>query len=195
MTLRSGNGGGKVGVTSLRELSRDVAPPRDLWPAIASRIDRENRRASFREAADEWWLGPTRMQWAALAAVVAALAIGMWAGRNLLPLLGPQAPERVAEAGGAQILAASFVTDPRYLKEHAALVRELETQLKSLPPETQHKVASSLGTIRKSMHEIQTALGGDPGNALLQELLVNTYQDEMRVLTAVREAGDARQEI
>ena len=31
----------------------------------------------------------------------------------------------------------------------------------------------------------------DPTNALLQELLVNTYQDEMRVLTTVHEASDA----
>jgi len=30
----------------------------------------------------------------------------------------------------------------------------------------------------------------DPSNALLQELLVNTYQDEMRVLTDVHEASD-----
>ena len=45
------------------------------------------------------------------------------------------------------------------------------------------------------MKAIQDALGQEPGNALLQELLVNTYQDEMRVLTAVHEAGDVRKEI
>ena len=38
---------------------------------------------------------------------------------------------------------------------------------------------------------VQEALGRDPANALLQELLVNSYQDEMRVLTAVHEAGGA----
>jgi len=38
---------------------------------------------------------------------------------------------------------------------------------------------------------MENALGKDPGNALLQELLVNTYQDEMRVLTDVHYAGDA----
>ena len=45
------------------------------------------------------------------------------------------------------------------------------------------------------MTDIQAALGRDPGNALLQELLVNTYQDEMRVLTTVHEARDSGQEI
>ena len=50
---------------------------------------------------------------------------------------------------------------------------------------------TSLATIQQAKQELESALGKDPGNALLQELLVNTYQDEMRVLTDVREASDA----
>ncbi len=83
----------------------------------------------------------------------------------------------------------SFVTDPRYTMQRAALIRGLEAQLQTLPPDTQHKVASSLATIRTSIKDLQEAIGRDPANALLQELLVNSYQDEMRVLTAVHEAG------
>ena len=71
------------------------------------------------------------------------------------------------------------------------MIGALEAQLNTLPLETQQKVATSLKTIRSSMKDIQAALGRDPANALLQELLVNTYQDEMRVLTAVHEASDA----
>jgi len=127
--------------------------------------------------------------------VIAALAVGMWVGRNLLPIGGARSPERVANAGGQELVAAAYVTDPRYVKDHAAMIRALEAQLKTLPPQTQEKVATSLATIRKSMTDIQAALGRDPGNALLQELLVNTYQDEMRVLTAVHEASDAGREI
>jgi hypothetical protein len=41
------------------------------------------------------------------------------------------------------------------------------------------------------MQDLEAELGKDPSNALLQELLVNTYQDEMRVLTTVHEASDA----
>ena len=40
--------------------------------------------------------------------------------------------------------------------------------------------------------DLQSALGKDPGNALLQELLVNTYQDEMRVLTDVQASDPGR---
>jgi hypothetical protein len=50
---------------------------------------------------------------------------------------------------------------------------------------------ASLATISKAKQDLESALGKDPGNALLQELLVNTYQDEMRVLTDVHEASDA----
>jgi hypothetical protein len=135
------------------------------------------------------------MQWAALAAVVFALAVGMWLGRSVLPTSNLRPPVNVAANGnpanGAQpVLAASFVTDPRYIKERESMIQALEAQLKTLPPESQQKVAGSLKTIRALMKDIQAALGRDPANALLQELLVNTYQDEMRVLTAVHEASD-----
>ena len=38
--------------------------------------------------------------------------------------------------------------------------------------------------------DLEQELGKDPSNALLQELLINTYQDEMRALTDVHEASD-----
>ena len=51
------------------------------------------------------------------------------------------------------------------------------------------KVAASLQTLRRSIADIEAALGRDPANALLQELLVNSCQEEMRALTAVRDSG------
>ena len=50
-------------------------------------------------------------------------------------------------------------------------------------------------TLRGAIADIRRALGDDPGNLLLQEMLVNSYQDEIRVLTAAKEAGTAGQEI
>jgi len=51
-------------------------------------------------------------------------------------------------------------------------------------------VSASLAAIEKAKKDLEQALGRDPSNALLQELLINTYQDEMRVLTDVHEASD-----
>jgi hypothetical protein len=70
-------------------------------------------------------------------------------------------------------------------------MRALGDQVAALPPASRAKVMASLTTIREAKRNLEEALGKDPGNALLQELLVNTYQDEMRVLTDVREASDA----
>jgi hypothetical protein len=229
MAMTNGTDSGKRSVRSLGELSQNVTPPRDLWPSIASQIAMNDSLVPA--ASERTRLRPTGMQWAALAAVVAALAVGIWLGRSVLPAGGtkgmsasnisqPQSREQrhgnqVTPPGGAtngvaaggadsatgaaspdanalaaqQALPASFVNDPRYTMQRAALIRGLEAQLKTLPPDTQHKVASSLATIRASIKDLQDALGRDPANALLQELLVNSYQDEMRVLTAVHEAS------
>jgi hypothetical protein len=220
MNTTNGTDGAKRSIGSLRDLAQDVAPPRDLWPSISAQL---KEHGSLRDSGRSR-LRPTGLQWAAAAAVVSALVVGVWLGRSVLPARGGQAPVSVVANGGpattngsanagangpgnagpaasgvapasadptSQVLAASFVTDPRYTMQRAAMVRELEAQLKTLPAETQQKVAASLTTIRDSMKDIQAALGRDPANALLQELLVNTYQDEMRVLTAVHEASDA----
>src|SRR5262249_23127534 len=135
----------------------------------------------------------SRVQWIAIAATVFALAVGIWIGRNTLPTSASQPAPTAANSTTPSVVNASFVTDPRYLKDRARLVSGLEAQLKTLPPKTQEQVAASLATIRKSMSDIQAALGRDPANALLQELLVNTYQDEMRVLTAVHQAGEGQE--
>jgi hypothetical protein len=225
MNTTNGTDGAKRSIGSLRDLAQDVAPPRDLWPSISAQLEEQG---SLRDGGRSR-VRPTGLQWAAAAAVVSALVVGVWLGRSVLPAKGGQAPVSVVANGGpatvgpatvngsagaspngqrgtapaasgtapasaepnSQVLAASFVTDPRYTMQRAAMVRELEAQLKTLPAETQQKVAASLTTIRDSMKDIQAALGRDPANALLQELLVNTYQDEMRVLTAVHEASDA----
>jgi hypothetical protein len=84
----------------------------------------------------------------------------------------------------------AYVRDPRYERQRTALVRALQERLAALPAPTRAKVSASLAAIEKAKQDLEQALGHDPGNALLQELLINTYQDEMRVLTDVHEASD-----
>jgi hypothetical protein len=180
--------------SSLRELPLSVAPPRDLWPQIEASLAKE--RSGTAGASRFGSLRPSRGQWLSLAAAVGSLAVGVWLGRNMMPVTAPASagPATVA-TGDPAVLKAAFVSDPRYLKQRTAMIRSVEAQLKQMSPEMQAKIGASLATIRKSMQEIQSALGRYPGNALLQELLVNTYQDEMRVLTDVHEASDAGEEI
>jgi len=198
----SGSGGGdERKVSSLRELSPAIEPARDLWPQIEARINEERRTAPGAMAAQP---RPARaravpLRWLAAAALVASVAVGVWIGRSLLPAARPGAGvESVSASRGTPAtldaptaLDVTYMSDPRYQRDRAALMRSLQTRLAALPPAARAKVMTSLAAIRRAKEDLESALGKDPGNALLQELLVNTYQDEMRVLTDVHEAGDA----
>ena len=181
-------------VTSLRELPQSIEPPRDLWPGIEAQL------GDIRAAAD----GATpaqrravRMRWLAAAAMVACVAIGVWIGRGLLPGTAGSGtvavntnPPRIVRPPVNTVPHEVYVNDPRYQEQRAALVRELQARLAALPQPERDKVQASLASIEKAKADLEEALGRDPSNALLQELLVNTYQDEMRVLTDVHEASD-----
>ena len=200
MNNANDNGERKV-VNSLRDLPTSVQPPRDLWAGIEARIVAEGHIAADAGTRKRAGSNLSRLRWMAAAAVVAALAVGMWVGRSVLPttrpIANPGAHTSVTATlpkinnAGAAALQAAYIADPKYRKQREALVQSLEAQLASLPPDSRSKVISSLATIHKSMQDLEAELGKDPSNALLQELLVNTYQDEMRVLTTVHEASDA----
>ena len=192
-------------IRRLSELPRDIPPPHDGWTALeaklrASAVSQPESEAEGRDPAE-----PARRRRpptvrivgfsAALAAVFAAVVIGISIDRWIL---SPSVPptRHIAASGGNTVGAqgagvpVAYVTDPRYLRERAALLRSLDARLAQLSPSTRQKVLTSLATIHQSMQEIQQALGREPGNALLQELLIDSYQNEMQVLSTVQQAGD-----
>jgi hypothetical protein len=183
-------------VSSLAELPAAVEPARDLWPQIEARIRQERTQARGTAPGVRSGEAPARpalfvpRRWLAATAVVACVAIGVWIGRHVESPLGATRGT-TTPAGGPPILHAAYVTDPRYQRERAALLKSLQAQLAALPAPTREKVITSLATIQRAKQDLESALGQDPSNALLQELLVNTYQDEMRVLTDVQQAGEA----
>ena len=200
-------------VASLRDLPRSVQPPRDLWAGIEAQlvspaaVATEKPPVATRSTARNL----ANLRWMAAAAVIAALAVGMWIGRSVLPNgTGSTAPPIIAknppltnpvspgsagqnsliegtDHGGA--FQAAYFADPKYRQTRADLLKSVEAKINTLPPDSRQKVISSLQTIHRSMKDLEDALGKDPSNVLLQELLFNTYQDEMRVLTTVHEAG------
>ena len=186
-------------ITRLAELARSIEPPRDFWPDIEARIS-ETQAAAPKSSGVR--TVPRRLQqarpWLAAAAMVASVAVGVWIGRSLLPTAGRGAegiattalPAGFEAATEATAFDAAYVSDPRYQRQRAALLRSLPARLAALPPPARAKVLASLATIRKAKQDLESALGKDPSNALLQELLVDTYQDEMRVLTDVRDASE-----
>jgi hypothetical protein len=188
-------------VKSLGELSPGIEPPRDLWPQIEARLRSAPASAPLQAPAAR----PRRAQlrWLAAAAMVASVAVGVWIGRDFLPLPGtagtgvvPQTAQVApAKLGAAGALDARYVSDPRYQRDRAELLKTLQARLDAMPPAARQKVTASLATIEQAKQDLEGALGKDPSNALLQELLINTYQDEMRALTDVHDTSNSSQGI
>jgi len=182
---------GRKGLRSLGELPQSVEPERDLWPQIEAQIAGRAAAAPVVTAPVSRTAAGTRLRWLAAAAMVGCVAVGVWIGHSV-PGGGAAAPAvAVTTPPATGSLQTAWVADPRYQRGHAELMRALGDQIAALPPASRAKVMASLTTIGEAKHTLEEALGKDPGNALLQELLVNTYQDEMRVLTDVREASIA----
>lgn len=173
----SGDEHGKVG--AFGDLPRDIAPARDLWPGIAAAIGALAPVTTTPPAtrARAWRPAPA---WA-LAAAVACVGVGIWIGRTSLPSPAPPA--------AAAVWAVSYAPGLRFERTRTELLRDVGERLGTLSPATRARVEASLATVQRARVDIEAALGRDPGNALLQEMLVNCYQDEMRVLTTVREIG------
>lgn len=182
-------------ISRLSELPRDIQPPHDGWPALEAKLRASGMPQSdtgTEQARPKRHWRPRTTHIAALAAALAAVVVGISIDRWILspaPLTPPTAA--VHGSGGAEsAIPVAYVSDPRYLRERAELLRSLDSRLAKLPPASRQKVLKSLATIHQSMRDIQQALGREPGNALLQELLIDTCQDEMQVLSTVQEASN-----
>lgn len=169
-------------VKRLDELAQSLPPPRDLWPAISAAIEADKAAAVAPVSA------PRRYGWqrpaGAMAAAIALVTVGVFIGKAITPPTG----SRVVTNPNTQSEIIQTST-ANYRKQRDALMVEAQNRLATMPTAEREKVAASLATLRRSITEIEAALGRDPANALLQELLVSSCQEEMRALTAVREAG------
>ncbi len=170
-------------VRSLRELPQQMPPRRDLWPQIETRLGARGRGARVR------WAG-----WQVrLAAAVGLLALGAALTAGVWITHGSVADDRLPPDLGV-VSEISPQIGPVDARARAALLRSLGERLQSLPPSSRQKVLADLKVIEQSMQDIQAALGRDPGNALLREMLLETYQDEQHLIATVQEAGVWTQE-
>lgn len=179
----------------LRGLSRTtIEPGRDLWPGIAAQLEPRSMPGTSRRRPA--WL------WQAAAAVL------LVAGSSLLTatLLDNErddgtmaAATRVAPApagtSGAMAMPAAFGPgarlDPEYLAARRQLTAVLETRMANLPSSTRAKLEVNLAEMRRAAEQINAALAEQPGDPLLEELLLKTYQDELAVLANVNQLTNA----
>jgi hypothetical protein len=168
---------------ALQSLASDVQPERDLWPAIEARLDSP---ATARRA---WgWQ---------VAAAIALVAISSLVTATLVrreqptvaqapvvqgPSQAPAVPTPVRAAFGP-----SHALDAEYDAARQQLAAQLEQRLATMPPSARMKLEANLAEMQRAAEEINAALARQPGDPLLQELLLNTYQDELGVLASVNQ--------
>ncbi len=169
---------------ALRRLPQSVAPSRDLWAGIEQGISAETSRpvSNGHAGAVRW----------AIAASIIGLAVGALLTLSMQRTQPPPSAQNPPQAQPSAITpppAASagydFVpasTDAVRQKLRADVAR----QLANLPPATRDKVEKDLLLIKNAVADIQSALAKDPGSALLQDLLVTTYQNELDTLANVQ---------
>ena len=170
----------------LQDLPQGIEPARDLWPAIASALAADTGTRSSGRISQ--WRRP-----AALAAVVALLAVGFWVGRHATHPL-PVSPMAARLPATGETLPTAWRGDPEYVRLRQQLEARASIGLASLAPSEQRAVAASLATIQRAVADLEAALGNDPANALLQILLVQSCQEEMRVLSALERMSTPSEE-
>jgi hypothetical protein len=170
-------------MAAARQLPRGIAPERDLWPGIAEAID-EQREAPSRG----------RPGWNRLFAQAAAVLLLVGGSSGVTWLAMKQDAPVVATEPSAEVLnfqpvsgsfGSQYHLGAEFVEARNNLEARLEEELKRLPPETRAEVEANLNTIRAAIVEINMALANEPDNALLQQLLVNAYRDELAVMSRV----------
>ena len=141
----------------LRSLRRDVAPERDLWPAIAQRIAATPQMPA-RPATPAW------RRFAPLATAAAlALAIGLAWQLRPVPAPGPDFEGRLLTA------------------EADAMTREYQAALFELNHGVGARAPQELHVLDRSAAQIRTALRRDPDARFLLERLQRTYERRLEL--------------
>ncbi|HEY8539954.1 MAG TPA: hypothetical protein VIL28_13885 [Steroidobacteraceae bacterium] len=169
----------------LAELPRSVEPSRDLWRDIEAEIAADRPQRSAPLYTQRWF-----QLAAAVALVVTSSVITFLVARSSMQEQIARARQEVAEQ-----LQPVLPTMPvrfngleigkSYEEARAELDAEYAKHIQRLPPVVRAKVERDIAELRRSAREISATLAQYPGDPLLQDLLVSTYQREMQVLSEV----------
>ncbi len=202
-------------LAGLRELPRELAPERDLFPAIAVRARIHDRRRTTRQP------GPLRRlpRWVPTLAAGLIVALGIvLMGRLDQPPLPAGEPAEEAGSGAAASTPASAAipvpspSSPRGLpaaspaagalahtayadtdRELARIRDELERAVAArageLPPETRQLIDDNLEVIDRALAEIAAALAAEPTNPELARTYISYRRRQIDLLLQANRAA------
>lgn len=172
---------------ALDALPREVAPARDLWAGIEAQIKAPEGQPLPAAPSRAW-------RWQIAAAVVLVAASSLITAtlvRRHAPADVAQVPGIAADPAAAQALPASFgpshQLSPEYDQARRQLTAMLQQRIDRMPRSARSKLEDNLAQLRRAANEINDALAEQPGDSLLEELLLSTYQEELAVLAAANQ--------
>ena len=156
-------------------LPSSLEPPRDLWPAIADRIQSEKVvRGSFGRRA--------LLAAAAVVLLIGSVTAAYFLGRHqAVPIAQVPAPPAVDETS---LLLTSFaeIGVDDYLVTRDELLEALEGRRHELSPETQKILTENMRVIEEAMARIAEALDENPEDELLMKQLAGAYRQQIGLL-------------
>lgn len=188
----------------LRRLPQSIEPGRDLWPGIAARL--EPRESSGVRRRPAWALqAAAAVLLVAGSSLLTATLLDRDAGRGTISAgtstaspaasTAPANPGPAPRPGDVAAMPAAFGPGARldadYMAARKQLTVMLESRMASLPASTRAKLTVNLAEMRRAAEQINAALAEQPGDPLLEELLLKTYQDELAVLANVNQLTNA----
>lgn len=160
-------------IAEASKLSTEISPDRDLWPGIETAINE-----------------PHRSRWTPRFAQAAAVFLLVGAS-SMVTYLATKDQVQVVEVVPAGLVfeQASFggryALGVGYQEAHRDLEAQLNEELQRLSPAAREVVQQNLAMIRGAIGQINTALAEEPDNQLLQELLLQTYREELAMMQRV----------
>jgi hypothetical protein len=158
-------------------LPREVAPDRDLWPAIAVRLRAQGGSHAVGRARP-WILLPAAAAIIVTLGALVATRARWWPGSaengqrgDLRAATSEWPPGTLAQA------------EAEYERAAQALALALEKERSALPPETVAAVERNVKVIDQALAEVREARRREPGNPLWADLLVATHRQKVDVLS------------
>ena len=155
-------------------LSTEISPARDLWPDIATAIEKPAPRS---------WT-PMLAQAAAVVLLIGASSTVTYMVTSKDNASGPviASPDMIFEQAS---FGNRYNLGPGFQDARNSLLAELEFEMQRLSPESQEDIGINLKLIHDAIFDMNKALEEDPENLLLQERLLRTYREELSLLRRV----------
>ena len=171
-----------------------IEPGNDLWPTVAGRLEPRAAATPSRRRAWAWQAAAAVLLVAGSSLLIATL-LDKRGDHGTMTAATTTPPTAAAVPTGTSAVPAAYGAgarlDPDYLEARRQLTAMLDTRMANLPESTRAKLEVNLAEMRRAAMQINAALAEQPGDPLLEELLLKTYQDELAVLANVNQLAGA----